>query len=280
MVDWINDMRDPDEIWKKMKEQQAANNVDAYYLLARRAGDLIDSYVSHYGLCTEVAAAYGAQARDPNACRPGRQVAAIRAHHYYQLASGIAANSTKSVRVVPEGWDAQGGGLLDPKSAELRVLQEAAGVLLQLDWVEDAWKWQWVIRCLTPVTQAMKTYDVAHLHLGRAYFKLDDLDRAESVWRQAQGLPNASQELHGQLVSLRLRRAQKAAEAKNWQEVIRILDGQWDLTPKELVLLGDGFQQLGYPDRARGTWEAALRGDPNETAAQERLGRQQQRQAA
>ncbi len=271
-----SDVRDPDELWKRMREQQAANNADAYYLLAPRARELVETYVEHYGLCFELAAAYGAQARDQGMCRPGRQVAAIRSHHYYSLASDIAANSAGDVRIVPKGWESQGNGLVDRQTAQIRALREAAAVLLQLDWVDDAWKWQWVSQSLAPVAQAARTYDQAHLSLGEAYSKLGDLDRAEATWRAAQRLPNAAPELQACLLSLRLARANRAAGTNNWPEVIRILDGQCDLTPKELVVLGDAFQHTGQPDRARGTWEAALRGDPNERAAQERLGRQQQ----
>ena len=275
-MEGISDTRDPDELWKRMKELQAANNIDAYYLLAPRAQELIETYVEHYGLCFELASAYGAQARDQATCRPGRLVAAIRSHHYYSLASDIALSSLEDVRILPKGWQSQDCGVVDRQTAQLRALREAAAVLLQLDWVDDAWKWQWVSQSLAPVVQAAKTYDEAHLNLGQAYSKLGELDRAEVTWREAQRLPNAAPELQGCLLSLRLARANRAAGANNWSEVIRILDGQCDLTPKELVVLGDAFQNTGQPDRARGTWQAALRGDPNEKAAQERLSQHQQ----
>lgn len=265
------DIRDPDELWKKMKEQQAAGNLDNYYLLAQRAETMIDTYVKHYGLCCELGAAHGIRARDTNTCRPGRKVAAIRSYLYYDKAALLAANSATEVRVVPVGWQSQGNGCLDRRSAQTRALQEAASVLLQLDWVSDSWKWLWVSRGLDQVVELMTTYDPAHLQLGEAYFRLDDLDKAESTWRHAQGLPNATAELGDRLRALRFRRAEKAAQAGHWTETVRMLDGQCDLTLKEMVLLGDAFRQLGETERARGSWEYVLRRQPDDASVQERL---------
>lgn len=254
-----------------MKEQQAAGNLDGYYLLAQRAEALIDTYVEHYGLTCELGAAHGVRARDASVCRPGREVAAIRSYWYYNKAATMAAVSTAEVRVVPEGWQVQGNGCVDRRVAQAMALREASAVLLQLDWVDAAWKWLWVSQSLGEVVASTTTYDPAHLQLGEAFFRLDDLDRAEATWRQAQGLPNAAAELAERLRALRLRRAEKAAQAGNWAETAHILDGQTDLTLKEMVLLGDAFKQTGAPDRARGTWEYVLRCQPDYASAQERL---------
>jgi tetratricopeptide (TPR) repeat protein len=270
-LEWIDALHDQDELWRKMKENRAANNFDVYYLLARRAEGLIESCLDHYGLCSELGASYALRSCDSASCHAGRQVAAIRAHRFHNLAAAAAARSVGDVRVVPQGWEGQGNGYLDKRAAQLWSLREAAQALLQLDWQSDSWKWQWICNALEPVTRATTTYDVAHLQLGEAYFNLNDLDRAEATWRQARQLPNASPDLDGRLRSLRFKRAQKVAESGNWPEVVSILDGQIDLSATEMVLLGDAFRGLGLLERARGSWEYALSCDPNAPGASDRL---------
>jgi tetratricopeptide (TPR) repeat protein len=150
-------------------------------------------------------------------------------------------------------------------------LREAADVLMVLDWVTDQWKWQWISESLKRIVQAVFVYDPAHLLLGQAYLNLGDYDQAEAVWRQAKGLPNACQELDLNLFNLRMKRVEKAIQSEDWQRVVQLLDGQCNMTPRELLLLGDAFLHLGAPDRARGTWEAAKRDDPGLEGVEERL---------
>jgi tetratricopeptide (TPR) repeat protein len=270
-VDWINEIREPEQLWKNMKEQQAAGNTDLYYLLARRAEQLMEMLGSNYGLCTELGFAHGAKARDQSLCEPGRKVSAIRSYRYHQQAAFAAAESMGEVHVVPEGIACQGSCHVDRQAAQIRSLRDAAEVLLQLDWVDEAWKWQWISESLEPVVQRLDTYDPAHLNLGEAYFHLGDYDRAEAIWRQANGLLNASPQLGERLRTLRLARAERAWQAEDWNLVKSLLEGQVDLSARELVLLGDAQQRQGDINGARGCWEAALLCDQDMAEARARL---------
>ncbi|HUX85880.1 MAG TPA: tetratricopeptide repeat protein, partial [Chloroflexota bacterium] len=118
--------------------------------------------------------------------------------------------------------------------------------------------------CLHLAIERSKGYHPARYYLGEAYLLDGRFDEAERVWRDALALIPGEPTLLTVLANLPVDRVHHAVKTENWldvlQELARLSDGEMPESERRTIE-GDAYAALGHTDRARASWEAALRAD-------------------
>jgi tetratricopeptide (TPR) repeat protein len=186
-----------------------------------------------------------------------------RAVECYEAAVTLASqNQIRGWRLVdavyPDWWDE---GLTDSTQA-LLIASLAAGVLRGAEFrVRDPAR---AVEHLRRVTEKVRGYHIAWYYLGEAYLLDGRFDDAEAAWRTGLRQKPGDPAFEAVLANLPIDRVHHRVKVGDWPgvlaELARLPEGRMPAS-EALTIEGDAHLSLGKPDRARQSWEAALRVD-------------------